>query len=125
MPARNFDELLEDDLSFVLGGETFTMVYVRPEVLAAWEDDPTDEKAEAALKRLDERIMLFLDPADNGARERYKTLRERTENPITMSQLNALATWMIEVQSDRPTPQPSPSERGRGKGARTSEAASR
>jgi hypothetical protein len=117
---RNFDELLEDDLTFVLGGETFTMHYVRPEVLAAWEDDPKDEKAIDALKRLDERVKMFLSPDQH---ERYDAVRARDDKPVTMAQLNDLATWVIEVQSDRPTQQPSPSGRGRGKTARTSEAA--
>lgn len=114
---RNFDELLEDDLTFILGGETFHMVYVRPEVLAAWEDDPSDEKAADALKRLDERIKLFL-PADE--RDRYDAVRAREDRPISMSQIQALATWAVEVQSGRPTETPSRSAPGRGRPAATS-----
>lgn len=121
MAARNFDELLEEDLSFTLGGREFRMVYVRPEVLAAWEDDPQDNTAAESLKRLDDRIKIFL--PDDEQRAAYDEIRARDENPVTMSQLNALATWMIEVQSDRPTPPPSPSASGRGSKGRTSGAA--
>ena len=40
---RDFDAELSEDLEFVVAGETFKMKYVRPEVLAAWEDEPAAE----------------------------------------------------------------------------------
>lgn len=117
---KDFDsELLEQDLSFKIGGETFKMRYVRPEVLAAWEDEPIDEKSDELLKRQDERIMAFLNGEDN-SRDRYLKLRSRENDAVPMVQVNELLRWMIEVQTSRPTTQPSLSAVGPGKRARTS-----
>lgn len=110
---RNFDEEKADDLEFTIGGEKFTMKFVRPEVIAAWEDEPADTSSAAALQSLDKRIGLFL--GGNGEIERWQALRAREENPVTMGQLNSLLMWMIEVQSGRPTMPPSPSASGRGR----------
>lgn len=114
MSPRNFDEDLSEDLEFVVGGETFKMKYVRPEVLAAWEDEETSEKSEGALKQMDARIKLFLD-GTNGAHKRWDDIRARDDNPVSMGQINDILLWMVEVQSGRPTIQPSPSVIGRGK----------
>lgn len=120
--ARNFDELLEADLTFTIGGETFTMQYVRPEVLAEWEDEPNDDTPAAEiLARTTERMCLFLVEGD---RDRFRSLRERTEKPIASVQLNALVRWMIEVQSGRPTQTPSLSGDGSGSAAPGSQARS-
>lgn len=118
---KNFDELLEQDLEFTIGGETFKMRYVRPEVLAAWEDESIDQKSDELLKRQDERIMMFL---AGGAEDhkRWMALRERDENAVPMVQVNELLRWMVEVQTSRPTITPSPSAGGRGRTAATSKA---
>jgi hypothetical protein len=108
-------------MDFVIGGETFKMKYVRPEVLAAWEDEEVVQKSEDALKQMDERIKLFLDDS-NGALERWDKLRARSDNPVSMGQINDLLLWMVEVQSGRPTIPPSPSVTGRGKTAASSKA---
>jgi hypothetical protein len=118
---RNFDQDLSEDLEFIVGGETFKMKYVRPEVLASWEDEPVSDKSENALKQMDERIKMFLDNS-NGALERWDALRAREENPIAMGQINDILLWMVEVQSGRPTIPPSPSATGRGKTAASSKA---
>jgi hypothetical protein len=118
---RNFDQELSEDLDFIVGGETFKMKYVRPEVLAAWEDEEAADKSEGALKQMDERIKLFLDDS-NGALERWDKLRAREDNPVSMGQINDLLLWMVEVQSGRPTIQPSPSVAGRGRTAVSSKA---
>ena len=119
---KNFDEILEQDLEFQVGGEQFKMRYVRPEVLASWEDEPMDEKSIDLLKKQDERIMLFLN-GDDGSRDRYLALRAREDNALPMVAVNELLTWMIEVQTARPTNTPSPSVVGPGKTVRTSKAA--
>lgn len=120
---RDFDqEFVAEDLSFTIGGETFKMRYARPEVLAAWEDEEIPDKSVDALALNDQRIKQFLD-SSNGAGDRWDTLRDREENPVTMGQLNALLLWMVEVQSGRPTVPPSPSESGRGKTKLSSKAA--
>jgi len=121
MSPRDFDQDLSEDLAFVIGGESFKMKYVRPEVLAAWEDEEVVQKSEEALKQMDDRIKLFLDNS-NGALERWDALRARDDNPVSMGQINDLLLWMVEVQSGRPTIPPSPSATGRGKTAASSKA---
>lgn len=116
---KNFDELVKEDLTFVVAGESFTMHLVRPEVLAAWEDEEDPENSLESLKEADEKIKLFLAPEDHG---RWDTLRAREENPVSSAHLNALIKWMIEVQTGRPTQSLSPSEPGPGSTAATSTA---
>ncbi len=116
---QSFDQAA--DLEFEIGGERFLMRQVRPEVLAAWEDEQVPEKALDALAETDRRIKLFLDQT-NGANDRWDTLRAREENPVTMGQLNALLIWMVEVQSGRPTVPPSPSAASPGRTVRSSRA---
>ena len=118
---RNFDEEIEQDLSFQIGGEKFTMRYVRPEVLAAWESEDVDSTSAELLKQQDTRIIAFLGDAEQG--KRWEALRAREENAVPMVQVNELLRWMVEVQTSRPTTPPSPSESGRGRTARTSGAA--
>lgn len=116
---RDFDsELLEDDLSFQIGGEVFKMRYVRPEVLASWEDEGINDNSEDLLKKQDERIGAFL--ASDEDRKRWITLREREDNAVPMVQVNEVLRWMVEVQTSRPTTPPSPSASGPGKPVRTS-----
>src|SRR5512146_1138813 len=104
---RDFDsEYLIDDREFKVGGEVFKWRYVRPEVIAAWEDEPVSDKSADALRSTDDRIKLFLD-ASNGAAERWDALRAREDNPVTMGELNAILMWLVEVQTDRPTQPPS------------------
>jgi hypothetical protein len=121
---RNFDDMLEEDLEFTVQGETFRMQYVRPEVLAQWEDedDPGEESALQAINRLDQRIRSFLVPDD---RDRWVTLRKREENAIPFVQLREIVRWMVETQSARPTQTPSASADGRGNTAASSTAKSR
>lgn len=119
---RNFDEILEQDLEFQIGGEKFKMRYVRPEILAMWEDEPIDEKSADLLKRQDERIIAMLN-GDDGSAKRWQDLRAREDSALPMVQLNELLRWMIEVQTSRPTNTPSPSVSGRGRTAPTSKAA--
>lgn len=114
---RDFDTT--PDLEFKLGGETFVAQRVRPEVLAEFASDNVDlEEAQdstKALALLDERIEAFLEHEED--RARYRELRQRTRNPVTIGQLNALLEWMLEVSSDLPTEQPSTSVAGPGTAA--------
>ena len=118
---RNFDEDRSTDMDFTVAGESFKMKYVRPEVLASWEDEEVAQNSEDALKQMDARIKLFLDDSNGGAK-RWDELRAREENPVTMGQINDILLWMVEVQSGRPTTPPSPSDAGRGKTAASSKA---
>lgn len=119
--ARNFDEELNQDLAFTIGGESFQMRYVRPEVLASWEDEPDDEKSADVLKRQDARICEFL--ASEADRERWLKLRKREEEALPLVHLNELLRWMVEVQTARPTNPPSPLVPGRGSTRPSSKAA--
>ena len=118
---QDFDQE-KPDLEFKIGGETFVAKRVRPEVLAAWESDDPNADSATALKMLDERVVAFL---ENGDHERWTELRKREQDPVTMGQLNALLTWLLEASSDLPTMQPSPSDVGPGKTAASSKDASR
>lgn len=122
MAAQNFDELHQaQDMSFVIKGETFTMQWVKPEILAEFEDEDTADSALASLEKLDGLLVKFLIPGDV---DRWKALRERDEDPVTFAQLKAILRWMVEAQSNRPTETPSRSARGRGRVAASSGAAS-
>jgi hypothetical protein len=118
---RDFDEV-KPELEFKIGGEEFTARRVRPEVLATFEVNVPDDSAQAIVL-LDERIGAFL--ASDEDRERYKTLRCREEDPVTIGQLNALLEWMLEASSDLPTQQPSLSAVGPGATAASSKGRSR
>lgn len=118
---KDFDSDVEQDLSFTIGGENFKMRYVRPEVLAKWEDEPTDEKSEEVLKRQDLRIVEFLEGED--ASEKWMKLRAREKDAVPLVKINELLRWMVEVQTSRPTSPPSPSVAGRGRTAPSSRAA--
>lgn len=133
---KDFDALIADDLTFIVGGERFTMVYVQPEVMALWEDERAERlealrqeakergedfyipnDAQETVERLDARILSFLDEEDH---ERWKTLRARKKPAVPYAQLKAVEEWMVETQSARPTQQPSPSAPGRGSTGRSS-----
>lgn len=115
--ARNFDEVLETNLTFTIRGETFSLCDVRPEVIAQWEDEQATDTAMAGLENLDRKIKSLLAEGD---RERWDELRAREDAPVNLRQIKALVEWIVEVQSDRPTEPPSPSDGGRGRRAATS-----
>lgn len=124
--ARNFDDLVSQERTFVVRGETFTWRDVRPEILTAFQpsengDDKKDPEDNSGIwKQLDEQIQLFLVPEDV---ERWTNLRAREENPVTIVQLNAILEWLVGEQTERPSQTPSPSDSGRGKTARSLKAA--
>lgn len=124
--AKSFDDLISQERTFVVRGETFTWRDVRPEVLTAFqptEEEPEEGKAadnSGIWKQLDEQIQLFLVPEDV---ERWQKLRARDENPVTIVQLNAILEWLVGEQTERPTQTPSPSGTGRGKTGRSLQAA--
>lgn len=123
----NLDEL-SHDMTFTVGGETFVVHDVPPEILMAMENadeeesekDPSEQKT--PLERVDEQILMFLN-GDQDQVNRYRALRERKEDPVPLWKLLAFRTALWETQSDRPTNPPSPSAAGRGKTVRSSEGA--
>lgn len=86
---------------------------------AAVLEEEHDEKTTAeVLPRLDGIVTSLLEPADD-ARARYKALREREDDPLTLADLQSLVSWMLGGQRDeleeetgRPTGPPSSSGNG-------------
>lgn len=118
--AKNFDDLVSQERTFVVRGETFTWRDVRPEALTAFAEtlpkDGEEDKDSSVWSSIDDQIQLFLVAEDH---ERWQKLRAREENPVTIVQLNAILEWLVGEQTDRPTQTPSPSESGRGKTGRS------
>ena len=117
---KDFNELLAQDRQFKVQDQTFTWRDVRPEVLTAFEVDTNGNDPNAVWDLMDRQIILFL-PTDE--HERWAELRKREDEPVTIGQMNAILTWLMEEQTGRPTEQPSPSGAGPGKTARSSKAA--
>jgi hypothetical protein len=102
---RSFDRT--DDLKFEIGGETFQMHTVRPEVIDSWpKKTPSDQTYLQALGLIDGQIKEFLSADDH---PRWDALRARETDAVTFAQMNDVLTWMVEVQTGRPTQPPSPS----------------
>jgi hypothetical protein len=116
---RNFDDERQQDREFIIRGERFTMIMVRPEVIGAWEDEPTPEKSQDSIAFTSEKVKQFISNSD-GSHERWEALRAREEDPVSLGELNELLIWMVQVQSARPTQSPSPSAPGRGRTAASS-----
>lgn len=116
---KNFDEAREarakEDRSFQLGGEVFTRkVGIRPEVLSPYENLSDDTPATEALATID---MIVLDMIEDGgegqdACVRYKALRAREDDPVTLGDLTDLVEWLVESATSRPTSRQSGSMRG-------------
>lgn len=123
----NLDELTHD-MSFTVGGETFIVHDVPPDVLMTMESDTDAETSEddavqkSAMERVDEQILAFLNGDEESVR-RYRDLRSRTEEPVPLWKILEFRRLLWETQSERPTNPPLPSVAGRGPTARTSRAA--
>lgn len=119
---KNFDDMLAKDREFTVGGETFHWRDVRPEVLTSFEpsENGKDDDENATWRMMDDQILLFIAKDEH---PRWRELRSRDDNPVTIAQLNAILLWLMEEQTGRPTVQPSPSAPGRGQTAATSKAA--
>ena len=129
---QNFDESRDarkaSDRTFQIGGELFVRkVGVRPEVIAAYESLNEATNATETLALIDSVVCDMIDDdgqalADGeritkvGAKghARYRKLREREDDPISLGDMTGLVEWLIETETGRvPTQQPSPSRRGR------------
>ena len=117
---KDFNELLAQDREFKVQDQTFVWKDVRPEVLSSFDIDVNGSDPNAVWGIMDRQILLFLPESEQ---EKWKTLREDEEKPVTIGQMNAILTWLMEEQTGRPTEAPSPSEPGRGKTAATSKGA--
>jgi len=105
------DERSAQDRDFRIGGESFRMKSaVRPEAMIGYEGLTGETSALDALRVVDDMVISFLEGAD--AEARYRKLRERDEDPVSMDDLNALVEWLVTEQTGRPTQVPSPSSGG-------------
>ena len=116
---KDFNELLAQDREFKVQDQTFTWKDVRPEVLTAFEINANGDDPSAVWGLMDRQILLFLPPEEQ---EKWKKLREDEEKPVTIAQINAILTWLMEEQTGLPTEAPSPSASGRGSTAASSKA---
>jgi hypothetical protein len=110
----NLDEL-SHDMDFTIGGETFHVHDVAPDVLLALEQQQEEEgkregeenKPRPILERLDEQVLVFLDGNPEDVR-RYKELRARTgRDAVPLWKLLEFRNLLWETQSGRPTETPS------------------
>ena len=116
---KDFNEMLASERQFKVQDQVFTWCDVRPEILTAFEPEENGDDPNSIWKTLDQQILLFLDPAEDSP-ERWKKLRAREDQPVTIAQLNSILTWLMEEQTGRPTEAPSPSASGRGRTAASS-----
>ena len=117
---KDFNELLAQDREFRVQDQTFTWKDVRPEVLTAFEIDANGDDPNAVWGIMDKQIMLFLPDEEQ---DKWKKLRADESKPVTIAQMNAILTWLMEEQTGRPTEAPSPSASGRGRTGTSSKGA--
>ena len=98
MPPRDYDELLAPEHTFKVRGETFTWREVRPEILDKFT--PNGKAKVATWKDIDEQILTFLVPEDHA---RWKKLRSREDNAVSIAQVGAILEDLWVAQTDRPT----------------------
>lgn len=99
--------------TFKIGGEKFKMrLQVRPEVIADADDLTVEGGAKATIELIDSIVLGFIDPAAK-SHERYRKVREREEDPLTLQDIMQVMYWCVEAYTNRPTEPSSPSTSGR------------
>ncbi len=119
MPV-DFDQIRDqEDREFLIRGEMFKIQRVRPEVMeevTALEDAFVaieEPKYSDVVELAEKRLLLFLDD-ENGAVDRWKTLRERKVDPITYTEITEISKLVLEKATGLPTMQPPASGIGGG-----------
>lgn len=108
------------DQGFTVKGEQFRVnPGVHPSVLLNYEESDFLGRADL-LTAMDTAINSFL--VDDDTRDRWKALREREEDPVTVGHLRAIMAYLYEVESDLPTNARASSSGGRSRKPDTSEA---
>ncbi len=102
--------------SFKLGGKTFTYA-ANPSYTALGQI--TSEGEGDVIGRLEEGLLRLM---DLGQEEDFLAALRDKEHPVTLNNLNALISWIIEEQTGRPTKAPELSGSG-GKTTSTSSTA--
>ena len=101
------------DRSFTLRGESFTFLANVPYgVLKRVSALSSDNAGEQIITVLESAVTDLIDDHDNG-HARFAEVCAQTEFPVTFTDLNEIATWLIEKQVNRPTQAPSSSSDGR------------
>ena len=111
---KDFDELLSSDHEFKVRDQVFTFNDVRPEILSTFSVNGKEEDVWAVL---DAQVLMFL---DEDGQKRWKELRARDENPVTIAQIQGILQYLMEQQTGRPFEQLQDSEAGPGVIAPTS-----
>lgn len=114
MTDSDFDQARkrrQETSGFIIGGERFQIRDVSFHDIEAWQDSPSLEKSSEQNKQTISFISEFIVDEDL---PRWETMLERKkgEDPLTVGDLLALARWLMEQHTARPTVQPSPSGRG-------------
>lgn len=106
---KNFDEIwdqeTEEDRSFVVRGEKFTLrPAVRPErmmevlqPLDALRADPNSSVA-AVMAAMDDFVLELIEP-DPDSEARWRALRAREDGGLSAAHLRQIHEWMLERQS--------------------------
>lgn len=103
------------DRSFTLRGESFTfLANVRFDVLKRVSSLSGDNAGEHIITVLEEAVIDLIEDVDDG-HARFRAVCSQNEFPVTFTDLNEIATWLIEKQVNRPTQAPSSSTDGRSK----------
>lgn len=105
------------ETDFLIGGEEFRVLAVSPETLLEHQEMEVDP--EKLLPQIDAFVLASIDDTVGGGHARWKALRARKTDQITLGDLQAVMQWLIEWQSGalaeetgRPTEQPSSSGPG-------------
>lgn len=112
---HNFDEArdvrMQGERSFQIGGQQFTYKpAVSPESLIPWADMTADTPEVEAIRIIDETVLAFLDPGQEG---KWLLARDPdSANPLTADDIIELIKWLVTEQSGRPTSPPSDSSNG-------------
>lgn len=110
--ARNQRKRTKDERTFIIGGEEFVARDgVHPDVLAQYDEINQDTTAIRTLEIIDNIIISFLE-GDHSSEERYRAVRGKREDPITVEDLEDLVKWLMETQTSRPTGRPGDSSPG-------------
>lgn len=118
---KNFDESRTErrahGIDFQIGGENFkTSQGGNPNDLVPLVTSVPGESLGDVLGQLDQAILSMVSDENDG-HARWRSLRARADDPISLSDMRELVEWLIEQQTARPTVPPGdsstpPSETG-------------
>lgn len=107
--ARNAErEAKIENRTFTFGGETFEIIPTVSYVVLGQIADTDEQGASQTISVLEDSICEML---VSGCEKFLEIARSKTD-PVTFTDLNAICTAILEMQSGRPTLAPSPSTAG-------------